>query len=192
MISGFLDLAHLLQNGNFQVTGDRLVSAPGDTICKFLGSGVLLHQIQDIINATVVHPMFTQAVLVTPNILVSHLNITTLVSLKQFTGLLEVLGFENQIDLQGDRSLVYISEGGRKIVTNFRASDSNTCLAMPEVTNLHHQLVRLTSEMAQAWNQLLIDNQLYGEIINMACFMACCEMQTNSFYELLEVTPELF
>ena len=126
MISGFLDLKFLLKQENFKVIGERLVSEPGDPICKFLGTGIPIHDIQRLVNATVMHPILTQAVFVRLNILLSHVNITTMVSLEQFTNLVQVLELENQISSTGDRSLVFFRDGNRKIITNFRVSDRNS------------------------------------------------------------------
>jgi hypothetical protein len=65
-------------------------------------------------------------------------------------------------------------------------------MAMAEVTNLHHQLVRLISEMAKSWDEILIANKLYGGIVNMKHFLLCCEQESNSFYELLKSTLNFF
>ena len=81
---------------------------------------------------------------------------------------------------------------GRKMLTNFNIDLHNTCLARPAVLNLHHQLSRLISEMSESWNQLLVANRLYGNVININHFLVCCHMTGGNFYELLKVDQERF
>ena len=119
MVLAYLDLTSLVKHEVFEVVGDRVITALGDELCKYIGTGVPIHLLPEQVNATVEHPILSTSVIVEDKVLVSHGNISTLVSKEHFTALLEVLKIEDHVNMSGDRALVFITGNGRKILTNF-------------------------------------------------------------------------
>ena len=119
MVLAYLDLTSLVKHEVFEVVGDRVITAPGDELCKYIGTGVPIHLLPEQVNATVEHPILSTSVIVEDKVLVSQGNISTLVSKEHFTALLEILKIEDHVNMSGDRALVFITGNGRKILISF-------------------------------------------------------------------------
>ena len=135
-IIGFISLTTLLKQENFMIKDDFLITSPDDYTCVFLGHGMRLHDIQESLTDTPNLPLLTQAtILSNTKILLTTNKITTVVSKTEFTQLVVILGFEDQVSMTGHPNVVFILEGSRKILTNFNHQDTNICQTSPTVLN---------------------------------------------------------
>ena len=144
----FLSLTSLIKQENFLVKDNFIITAQNDPTCVYLGLGMRLHDIQKGLTDTWNLPLLTQAVILSQTrILLTTNKITTIVNKTEFTQLIQILGFEDQVDMQGHPNVVFLLEGSRKILTNYNLRDRNVCMAPPTIINLSHKLLRLIDEM---------------------------------------------
>ena len=176
----------LVLNNSFIVTG------PTDDTCVFLGVGLKLHEIQEKLHYTPALPILTEAKIVGRNkIILSDNDLTTVVSRDEFSTLLELLHMENHVVMSGHRSLVFLLQGSRKIVTNYNSLDTNSCLVSYQVLNLYHKTQRLNSKMKTTWNRLKTANLWHGKVVDLAAFGQCIDSPNLEFEDLLLTSRDL-
>ena len=192
-ILGFLSLTSLIKQENFLVKDNFIITAQNDPTCVYLGLGMRLHDIQKGLTDTWNLPLLTQAVILSQTrILLTTNKITTIVNKTEFTQLIQILGFEDQVDMQGHPNIVFILEGSRKILTNYNLKDRNVCMAPPTILNLSHKLLRLVEEMDLTWKQIKTANSLYGNIVDIDGFSKCTYSMNISFQELMLMATDNF
>jgi hypothetical protein len=170
-ILGFLSLTSLLRQENFLIKNNFIITPPHDPTCTYLGQGMRLHDIEKSLTDTLDLPLLTQATILSKTrILLTTSTITTIVTKDEFSKLIIILGFEDQVSMNEHPNIVFILEGSRKILTNFNLNDRNICKAPPTVLNLGHKLLRLVTEMDLVWLQLRKANLLYGRAIDLDGF----------------------
>jgi hypothetical protein len=190
-VIGFLSLTALLKQESFMIKDDFIITSPNDQTCVYLGEGMRLHDIQESLTDTLNLPLLTQAtILSNTKILLTTNKITTVVSKTEFSQLVVILGFEDQVSMFGHPNIVFILEGSRKILTNFNHKDTNICRTSPTVLNLGHRLSRLVNEMALVWSQLQKANLLYGKPVDLEGFSKCLDVAKVTFQELMIVTQD--
>ena len=190
-IIGFISLTTLLKQESFMIKDDFIITSPNDHTCVYLGQGMRLHDIQESLTDTPNLPLLTQAtILSNTKILLTTNKITTVVSKTEFTQLVVILGFKDQVSMTGHPNVVFILEGSRKILTNFNHKDTNICQTSPTVLNLGHRLSRLVSEMAVVWSQLQKANLLYGKVVDLEGFSKCLDVTQITFKELMIVSQD--
>ena len=125
-IVGFLGLTSLVKQENFLVKDNFIITTQNDPTCAYFGMGMRLDDIQKGLTDTWNLPLLTQAVILSQTrILLTTNKITTIVNKTEFTQLIQILGFEDQVSMQGHQNMVFIIEGCRKILTNFNVRDRN-------------------------------------------------------------------
>ena len=190
-IIGFLSLTALLKQESFLIKDDFIITGPNDQTCVYLGEGMRLHDIQESLTDTLNLPLLTQAtILSNTRILLTTTKLTTVVSKTEFSQLVVILGFEDQVSMFAHPNIVFILEGSRKILTNFNLKDTNICQTSPTVLNLGHRLSRLINEMALVWSQLQKANLLYGRAVDLEGFSRCLDGVEVTFQELMLVTQD--
>ena len=97
-IIGFLSLTALLKQESFLIKDDFIITGPNDQTCVYLGEGMRLHDIQESLTDTLNLPLLTQAtILSNTRILLTTNKLTTVVSKTEFSQLVVILGFEDQV-----------------------------------------------------------------------------------------------
>jgi hypothetical protein len=143
-ILGVLSLTSLLKQENFLVKDNFIITSQNDPTCTYLGQGMRLHDIQKGLTDTWNLPLLTQAIILSQTrILLTTSKITTILNKAEFTQLINILGFEDQVSMHGHPNVVFLLEGRRKILTNYNLKDRNVCMTPPTVINLSHKLLRL-------------------------------------------------
>ena len=152
-----------------------------------------LHDIQKGLTDTWNLPLLTKAVILSQTrILLTTNKITTIVNKTEFTQLIQILGFEDQVDMFSSPNIVFILEGSRKILTNYNLKDRNVCMAPPTILNLSHKLLRLVEEMDLTWKQIKTANSLYGQIVDIDGFSKCADLMDVSFKDLMFISQDNF
>ena len=189
-ILGFLSLTELLKQEKFLVRDNMIITRPGDETCVFLGEGYRLHDIQTTVNNTLHLPVLTQAsILSKTRILLTTWELATIVSKDEFSELINILNFEDRVEMSGHHKIVFILQGSRKILTNFNVKDTNTCKVSSTVINLNHRLSRLVTEMEVVWKQLQKANLLFGQIVDLDSFSGCLH-ETDVSFGTLMIIPQ--
>ena len=108
-ILGFLSLTELLKKEKFLVRDNLIITRPGDETCVYLGEGYRLHDIQTSVNNTLHLPVLTQAsILSKTRILLTTRELATIVSKTEFAELVNILNFEDRVEMNGHYKIVFI------------------------------------------------------------------------------------
>jgi hypothetical protein len=190
-VQGFLALTMLLRQETFIIRDRYIITSPHDKTCIYLGNGIRLDEIKTSYTKSVDLPLLTQAVILSASkILLTTSEISTVVDKNEFSQLTAILGYEDKVNMAGNRNIVIIIQGSRKILTNFNVADRNICETTPIVTNMAHRMVRLTSEMSEVWNKIQTANLLYGRVLEFDTFAKCLDLTEVTFSDLMLVTDE--
>ena len=141
--------------------------------CALLAEGIDLDQINANITKDCSLPTMTSILIIHEKILIKSKTQTTLVSKPQFGSLVRLLGMNDKVDMYLDPHIVFLLSGTERILTNFRATDRNSCILGSIAQNIQHALNRILTNLDLTWRKSIKAVSLFGQHKVLTDLSAC-------------------
>ena len=163
MMTSLLDYIRLVREQIWLFDRGIVITQTNDKSCALLAEGVDLDQLNANITENWSLPMLTSVLIVHDKLLVTSKTKSTLVSKPQFTSLVRLLGINDKVDMHLDPHIVFLLSGTERILTNFRATDRNSCILGNIAQNIQHSLNRILTNLDLTWRKSIKAVSLYGQ-----------------------------
>ena len=167
---------------NFTITRAK------DASCAFLGAGVGMETLEKL-NSSWSMPLMTDLTIIGNNIFIPG-NLSTLVTLTQFSELATLLGFNSRIDVGKHHKVVVNLEA--KSLHNFDSSEPNSCRMGGITGNLKHQMDVMLVSLGIIWDKFIPVMMAYGQDNYLESLRQCCGSQNLTFQSLVYLADPIF